>query len=365
MEVLMLKGKSGLKGIFVNPDMHYGPFHGVGGTVAPLQIGDMLLRKYNAAPFVLHGLLDIQDNPIMTSQVYTVTKRIESVISETRFSEFSRAEGSLCIGEDGRCRALNIRIGDSGLLIFSKAPHVTEDIKRSVGMILRQTASSAGIDNAIMIDAHNSRFETAGAEELRGVYDRSPYVKCYENAIRRSALGGAAKEMRFGASHSKLATALRNPKDIGEGYTSVCIFKFGSRKFCLIYFDANNMLPEFRSTLLSHIKDKYNIEAELCTTDTHSINTVSYTASNALGRHTSAEMVMPVVDSLINKALKNVEPVSYAYKKADLDNFPMWGARADALIEATSREVKRMLKYVVPVVLVLALIIAAWVIYVV
>lgn len=365
MEVLVLKGKGGYKGIFVNPDMHYGPFHGVGGAVAPAQIGDMLQRRFGAAPFVLHGLLDIQDNPIMTSQVNLVTRRIENIIGDMAESEFSRASGSLCIGEEGRCRALNIRIGDSGLLIFSKAPHVTEDITRKAGGLLRSTAASAGIRNALFIDAHNSRFETAGAEELRGVHERSPYVKCYQTAIRRSARGGWPKSFGFGASYSKLGTALRNPKDIGDAYTSVCILKFGRKLFCLVYFDANNMLPEFRSTLLEHIRNKYHMDAELCTTDTHSINTVSYTASNALGRHTRAEMVLPVVDSLINRALKDVEPVRYAYKKIEVKNFPMWGAKADHLIEETSREVKRTLKYVVPVLLVLALIVAAWVIYVV
>lgn len=366
MELLMLRGKKGYKGIFVNPDIHFGPFHGIGGSVAPLQIGDMLVRKYSAVPFVLHGPLDIQDNPIITSQVYTITKTVESGIGDTEASDFSRANGNLHIGEDGKCRALNIRVGDSGLLLFSKAPYVTEDMTREVGMLLRRSASSAGIKNAILIDAHNSRFESASAEELRGVHKGSAYVRNYENAIRKSAESGAdSKGLSFGASCSKIAAALNNPKDVGEGYTSVCVFKFGSKRFCLVYFDANNMLPNFRNALLDHIRKKYNMDAELCTTDTHSINTVSYSASNSLGRYTRADMAIPVIDSLIKKALKDAEPVSYAYKREEIANFPMWGEKADELIETTSREVKRTLKYVAPALVVLALIVAAWVIYVV
>jgi putative membrane protein len=365
MELLMLRGKKGYKGIFVNPDIHFGPFQGVGGSVAPLQIGDMLIRKYNSAPFVLHGPLDIQDNPIITSQVYAVTKKAESTIGETKKNDFERAYGTLGVGEDDRCRAINLRVGNAGLLLLTKAPYVTEDMTREVGMVLRSTASEFGLKNSILIDAHNSRFESANAEELKGIQKGSSYIAHYQKAIELSAVKGDEKRVSFGASYSRLAVPLSNPKDIGEGYTSVCIFKFGSRKFCVFYFDANNMLPEFRNALLEHVKGKYGMDAEVCTTDTHSINTLSRSASTSLGRYTKAEKAMPIIDTMIKKALKDMEPVSYAYKKADIVNFPVWGGMADKLIESTNKEVRRMLKYVAPLLVVFAFIAAAWAIYVV
>jgi putative membrane protein len=365
LELLMLKGKKNFKGIFVNPDIHFGPFQGVGGSVAPLQIGDLLVRKYNSAPFVLHGTLDIQDNPIITSQVYSITKKAESMIGETKEREFERAYGTLGLGEDGRCRAVNLKVGNSGLLILTKAPYVTEDMTREVGISLKATAIGAGLKNSILVDAHNSRFESASADELDGIKKGNPYVAHYQRAIELSVVRDKER-VSFGAAYGRIATQLNNPKDIGEGYTSVCVFKFGrKRKFCVFYFDANNVLPEFRNELLEHVKKKYGMDAELCTTDTHSINTLSKSASTTLGRYTRADKAISVLDPMVKKALKDMEPVSYAYKKGELVNFPVWGSEADKLIEQTSSEVKKMLKYVAPVLVVFAFILAAWAIYVI
>jgi putative membrane protein len=364
MELLMLRGKKSFKGIFVNPDIHFGPFQGVGGSVAPLQIGDLLVRKYKSAPFVLHGTLDIQDNPIITSQVYSITKKAESIIGETKEREFEKAYGTLGLGEDGRCRAVNLKVGNSGLLILTKAPYVTEDMTREVGMSLKSAALDAGLKNSILVDAHNSRFESATADELRGIQKGNPYIAHYQKAIEMSAARDKER-VSFGAAYGRIASQLNNPKDIGEGYTSVCIFKFGRKKFCLFYFDANNVLPQFRNELLEHVRKKYGMDCELCTTDTHSINTISKSASTSLGRYTKAEKAIPVLDAMVKKALKDIEPVSYSYKKGDLVNFPVWGSEADKRIEQTSNEVKRMLKYVTPVLVVFAFIIAAWAIYVI
>lgn len=125
------------------------------------------------------------------------------------------------------------------------------------------------------------------------------------------------------------------------------------------------MLPRFREKIIEHIKIKFGMDAEICTTDTHSINSISSSASSSLGRYTDANDVIKIIDTMVKKALADTEPVSYAYKKTKVADFPVWGEKADMLIERTSQEVQRMIKYVAPLLLMLAFIVAAWVIYVV
>lgn len=365
MDVLMLKGKKGYKGIFVNPDIHFGPFQGVGGSVAPLLLGDLIVKKYDTVPFVLHGALDIQDNPIITSQVYTLARKIENTINGARGNDFARAYGNISVGKEGNCTVTNLAIGDSNLFLLSKAPYVTEDMSREVGEQLKHSVAGIGNGKVILIEAHNSRFESASADELAGIRKGNPYVRNYEKAMINSLDCGTLRSLSFGASCSKLAPLLQRPKDLGEGYASVCIFKFGRRKFCIVYFDANNMLPTLRNTLVRHIREKFKIDVEVCTTDTHSINTVSSSASNSLGSHTKTRDLIPVIDSMLQSALKEMEPVNYAYKRVEINNFPVWGEKADELIENTSKEVKHILKYVTPMLIVVAFLIAAWAIYVV
>lgn len=363
IDVLALRGASGYKGVFVNPDIHFGPFRGAGGSVAPLSMGRLIAEKHKTTPFILHSPLDIQDNPVSASQVYALTSRIEKCIGSMR--SFSKAYGNFAIGESGECRSLNVSIGDANLLFLTKAPAVTEDMSREVGIRLRGVAEKVAGKNPILIDAHNCRFESAVQSELAGIQMESAYVRKYEKAITDSARTGKDRRLSFGASHMRIAHRLGDPKDLGEGYTSVCIFKFNGKKLCMLYFDANNMLPAFRDKLLQHIKGKFGISAEVCTSDTHSINTIAYSVETSLGRHTNINKVLPIVDTMMEKALHEIEPVSYAYKRIRVENFPVWGEKADMLIERTSREVRRMLKYGAPLLVALAFVIAAWVIYVV
>ncbi len=363
VDILALKGSKKYKGIFVNPDIHFGPFQGVGGSMAPMHMGKVITKNYGAAPFIIHSPLDIQDNPISSSEVYTLTNKIEKALGNGM--RFDKAYGDFNVGEDGVCKAINITVGKAGMFLLTKAPYVTEDISRDVGIQLRQFAEDATNRNAIMIDAHNTRFESASERELDGIQAGSAYIRKYENAIRKSAQGISEKRVHFGAASKKIAPLLKWPKDLGDGYTSVGVFKFGKRKFCLVYFDANNMLPGFRERLLEHIRNKFKMRVEFCTTDTHWLNSISSSASNSLGRYTKVHDMIPILDMLIENAIKDMEPVSYAYKNLKVENFPIWGEKADMLIERTSREVRRMLKYIGPLFVIIAFVVAAWVIYIV
>ncbi|MDE1874418.1 MAG: DUF2070 family protein [Candidatus Micrarchaeota archaeon] len=363
IDVIALRNGDGYKGVFVNPDIHFGPFRGSGGSVVPLSMGRMLAERFRATPFVLHGPLDIQDNPINTSRAYSLSGLVERELRGAR--KFGRAYGNFAIGESGSCRAVNVSMGDTNLFLLSKAPQVTEDMTRDVGQELRGAAEKASGGDAVMVDAHNSRFESASAQELSGVQKGSVYVGQYEDAIRKAAETGARRRMEFGASHKRLARMLGSPRDLGEGYTSVCVFKFGRKKLCLIYFDANNMLPGFREKLLDHVSRKFRVSVETCTTDTHSINTISSSASMSLGRKTGVDGVIPIIDVMVKEALDSLEPVSYAYRKLKVKDFYVWGEKADMLIERAGAEVRRMIRYIAPLFVAAAFSIAAWVIYVV
>ncbi len=362
VDILMLKGKEGLKGVFVNPDIHYGPFASTGGAVATESIGKMIVNNYSAAPFVVHSTVDLEDNPLNTGQVYRLSKEIKSKIDAAQSGNFEPAKGHLSFGKKEMCRATNIKIGNTNLITLSKAPFVTEDINRSAGNELRGAASKHG-ENVILIDAHNSRFESASPEERKEIKPGSKYVAYYEQAIKNATSGKPDKQIKFGSFYGNLNKLLGGEHpDIGNGYFSVGLFKFGREAFCMVYFDSNNMLPRFRKEILEHITNRYKIEAELYTTDTHSINSLSFDVSNALGRHTKSNTVIPVLDTAIETALKNAEQVSYSYKKLAMTNFGFWGSDVKKLIEKTGRDIRRTVLKLFPFVILAAFIIASWIV---
>ncbi len=363
IDIIAFKSEKECKAVFVKPDIHYGPFSEIGGSVATQYIGGVINEEYGAPPFVLHGAVNSSDNPTSSDQIKEMGLEIKKAIDKIGPSEWENAKGNIRFGKEGPCKAINIQVGRFKFLALSKAPLVTEDIDREVGISFERIAGRDG--EVILIDAHNSRFESASGEELRGIYPGSKYVKMYESAIRRSSRKGKEEPLRFGASCMRLSDILKGSKDIGKGFTSVAVFEFGKKRFCIVYFDSNNMLPGFRDEVIKHIKKKFRIDAELFTTDTHSVNSIALPASNALGRQTQPGKILPIIDQLVDEAVGDLGEVKIAHKKIIFKELRVWGSGAEESIIKASREVIRVGKRVVPFVIVAGFILAAWIIYII
>ncbi|MDE1823520.1 MAG: DUF2070 family protein, partial [Candidatus Micrarchaeota archaeon] len=215
VDILVLKRKNRYKAVFVKPDLHYGPFANIGGSVITEQLGRRIISNYKASPFIVHGADNIDDNPISTSQVESLNRHIIERIDAMKDKSFVPSVGSIGMGRDGQCRSINIRINSTNLLTLTKAPSVTEDISRDMGLRMERSASLNGASRTILIDAHNSRFESAPSDDLRGIYDGSPYVRRYENAIRSAARRTGSSRMLFGSSTRRLSSMLINARDLG------------------------------------------------------------------------------------------------------------------------------------------------------
>lgn len=361
-DIIALRGGSGIKAVFVNPEIHYGPFHEVGGGVATEQIGKKIEEGLGAVPFVMHGAVNIQDNPVSTKQINGLSNTIVAQVKNTPRSQFKAASGSISRGSDGPCNAISLSIGSSTILTLTKAPLVTEDIDKSVGRHLTAFGSKY-FKNPTLVDAHNSRIESAPSDELRGINVGSKYIRKYENAIRKAAAGAKGRsQLSFGAEGERLSKRLRG-RDIGQGYTSVGVFGFGKRRFCMVYFDANNMLPGFREEIIAFIGRRFKMDAELYTTDTHSVNSIALPASNVLGRETKTSELIPILEEMIIKAIGGMEKVTYTYAKPAIKGFKVWGQGTDDVLLKVSREVIYAGKRKVPIIIAAGFIIAAWVIY--
>lgn len=363
IDMLALKRGSRLKAVFVKPDLHYGPFANIGGSVITEQLGRHIVSSFKASPFIAHGAVNIDDNPISTTQVEGLNRQIVKRIASIRKSSFKPATGCIGTGKDGQCRSINVRLNSINLLTVTKAPSVTEDISRNMGLRMEKAAASNGASRTILIDAHNSRYESAPKDDLRGIYDDSPYVKMYESAIRHAVRSTGTSKVLFGSSARRLSSLLSGARDLGTGYSSVGIFSSGKRRFCMVYFDANNMLPAFRESVIRHVRERFGIDAELYTTDTHSVNSLAMSASNCLGRYTRAGEILPILDGMIDEALRDLGPVSSAYASSTIRGFKTWGTGSEALITKVGMEIIRMSKRYVPFIVVLGFIVAAWIIY--
>ncbi len=362
-DIAVISGGGKMKAAFISPDIHYGPFGNVGGSIFTEALGNAIVSKYNASPFIIHSAVNLEDNPMNTNQVFGLVNSISRHIGSFKGNAAAASKGFIGKGTDYPCRAINIRINGTNLLTLSKAPSVTEDIDRSVGIRFKELAS-AGSEKTILIDAHNSRFESASSEDLKGIWQHSRYIGKYENAIRAATMPSKSRTLQFGSAHYKLSKSLSRP-DLGPGYSSVGIFSFGKTRFCMIYIDANNMLPGFRKSVLKHIRSKHKIDAEICTTDTHAVNSIAMSASNALGRHSKPSEILPLLDKMIKVAKNDMEPAHLERSSIKTERFRTWGYGSEDLLNKVGMEIIHTGKKVVPFVIAASYIIAAWVIYII
>lgn len=361
VDIAQLSSNGKTKAIFIKPDIHYGPFGNIGGSVFTESLGNMVVSRLNATPFIIHGAVNIEDNPMSTSEVQSLSRRICDTASKSASTK--DAYGYMRTASEGPCRAVNLNINGLSFLTLSKAPFVTEDIDRQVGLDFEKI-SDRNSSGTILIDAHNTRFESASPDELKGIYPGSKYVGLYEKAIKAATAPGKAAKLSFGSSYMKLSRVVDNP-DIGPGYTSIGIFAFGKRRFGMLYIDANNILPGFRGAIIEHVKAEYGLDIELYSTDTHAVNSIALSAKNCLGRYTSPKEIIPAVDSMIERALKDITPVQFSKTQVVYQGFRVWGKGSEELLNKVGMDIIRTGKRVVPFVIAAAYIAAAWIIYII
>ncbi len=365
-DTLLFKNEKGtIKGIFFAPDIHYGPSGTLGGSNFPYLLERYSETKYKAPTFIMHCAVDMDNNPISSNQFNAVRDSLDNGVKNSKLTSRKGSQFSMLKSEYGNSRVNALMFGNVSLVTMTRAPKVTEDVSLESAVLFRELLD-AKLGTSILVDAHNSRYETAPKAELDGIKFNSPFAKEYIKAIK--ALGKPShkgKSIRMGIASKELYFRLGCPPDIARGNLNVAVFKFNGYSNMLIQANANNILPTFREGVLRHIKAKYGIDAELYTTDTHAVNSLEFNASNVLGRYTKYQKLVGVLDETIEKALSNVEPVSVYHSRNEMKRFKVWGQDAMENIIATANSIFGITRLLVPIIVVVGFIIAAWVILII
>ena len=217
--------------------------------------------------------------------------------------------------------------------------------------------------STVLIDAHNSRYESAPKDELAGVSPHSKIEKDYSNAIR--LLDGAkhkSSDLRAGFSCTELHSRLGRPLDVASGNLNVAVFAFNGFKYAMLQFNANNILPKLRDSILRHIRKKYGIEAELLTTDTHVVNSFSLKEDNELGKYTKYGNLEAAIDTTLEQALSGIEPLKAYHGVQVMENFTVWGPNTLEKLTEAVNSVFGILHFLLPLLIATGFIASAWVI---
>lgn len=354
-----------IKSIFFAPDIHYGPSGTLAGSDFPHMLEQYATAKYNAPTFIMHCAVDMDHNPISNSQFAQVKEALDNGVKNSKPSSGKGENSYYMQSTYGSSTMKWLGFNDISIATMTRAPKVTEDVAPETSVLFRELLETK-FGTTVLIDAHNSRYETAPKVQLDGVKFNSLAAKEYIQAIKSLHKPSIkSQKAKMGVASTEIYTRLGNPVDIARGNLNVAIFSFGKFKYAMVQFNSNNALPTIRNAIVKHLKRKYGLDAELYTTDTHAVNSLEFNARNVLGRCTKYSRLQPLIDETVEKAIANIETVTVQHSRIEMKRFKVWGANAMENILTVARSIYGLTRILIPLIIALGFIIAAWVILII
>jgi len=314
-----------LKGLWLVPTVHPGPFGTLGGSDLPAK----LKKKLSVDNLmVFHGPATHDQNPDSDAEVGKLAAAARTVLDGLVYSKeagaFRRVKGekvALCVQP----------LGKSVLAMHTSAPDPTDDVDHAVGHLVQHSFRKHGFSHPLFIDAHNCLERGGGAvhsgspeaEELLRVAEEA--AQTASRSVSEEAGHGTAAQLKreeagpaANAAPSSPSRALRagfastagfhKEKDgLGEQGIQVAVLEAEGKKAAFILFDGNNMVKGLRELVLDGIKGMTD-EAEVFTTDNHVVH-ATMGGYNPVGAKYAQNSLAQKAKETLQRALSDMEDV--------------------------------------------------------
>jgi putative membrane protein len=287
------------KARFVLPMIHPGPMGEIGGGNLPERVA----ASAEGLAFAPHATAGHDFNLVTEREVDAVLEAVARAESRLRFDD--RATRSVRV-DRGEASLLGQRFGSSALLVSTFAPGAADDVQFGAGMPARLAARATGLDDVLLVDAHNCNVGL-DVEEIPHVAPGS------ERAFDLLDAAETAGERLVDADGGRLSlgvawdeTSWEPPEGVGPLGVRVAVVDVDGQTTAYVLVDGNNMVPGLRRRLVDRLRDRVDA-VEVMTTDTHIVTTVE--ADNQVGEKIAAADLADLVDDLTVAALADREPV--------------------------------------------------------
>ena len=348
--ILSFKGKNGIKAIFLSPCVHPGPLGNIGGGNMPT----ILSNKFEPFTMVSHGPSTHDFNPVASKEINKIEKVVKEALEDMDYSEsaskFFRVENEGAV--------IGAQYFDKNLLMLATfAPLGFDDIDFGVGLALMNLAkASCDVQNVILVDCHNS-FKGEGGRVLPG----NKEVFELMGAVEKLRSPPQEKGIRIGCS-SDPVDELSKEDGVGQSGVKVMVIDVGAQKTAYILLDSNNMIIGFRSVILEKVKALGLDHAEVMTTDTHFVNTMSG-GHNPVGTKMQDEIISAIL-KCTREALDDMEDVSVGCKVANIKDIKTFGPLNATELVTTISSIVAVSRIFAPLVFLLALLfVFIWIFY--
>jgi putative membrane protein len=293
------------KARFVLPMIHPGPMGEIGGGNLPKRVAE----SADGIAFPPHATAGHDFNLVTENEVETLIETADSAYEDIEYQDTATPAVRV---EEGDAKMVGQAFGDDALLVATYSPEFADDVEYAVGLSAAAEARSAGVEDVMLVDAHNCNNGLEGPD-LGHVYPGSERSFDMMQAAGRAGDRLAETEqapIRLGVAWDETRWG---PLDgIGPLGVRVSVLEIGDRRTVYVLVDGNNMEPGLRDRIVASVTapDAEGFaadEAEVMTTDTHVVNQVE--ASNQVGEAIDADELLDVIERLVAEAADDMEPV--------------------------------------------------------
>ncbi|QIB73289.1 DUF2070 family protein [Halogeometricum borinquense] len=315
--VLSFRSSAGEKARFILPMIHPGPMGEIGGGNFPERVAS----RSDGLAFPPHATAGHDFNLVTEREVDTILEAADAAHEQIEYG--SEATQSIQV-QSGEAKMLGQGFGDDAVLVSTYAPNFADDVEYAVGLSAATEARTAGIENVLLVDAHNSNNGLDGPD----LGHITPGSKRSFDMITAAGLGGEALtsanrgDLSMGVAWDETEWVPR--EGIGPLGIRVAVTEVAGQTTAYVLIDGNNMEPGLRDDIVSDLTGGENPladVAEAMTTDTHIVNTVE--ADNQVGAAIDQGEIRELIVELTREALADVEPVEagMAVERAEVTVF--------------------------------------------
>ena len=286
------------KARFVLPMIHPGPMGEIGGG----NLGKRVAEVADGVAFPPHATAGHDFNLVTESEVDTILDAAETAFEKIEYSDEATAGHRHAEGE---ATLLGQAFGEDAMVVATYSPGCADDVDYAVGLSAMSEARRGGLDDVLVVDAHNCNDGLDG-EDLGHVVPGSQ--RSFDMIHGAGQLGETLADAEQGQLRCGVAWAETDwvPEEgIGPLGIRVAVFEVGDERTVYVLVDGNNMEPGLRERILDAVS---GVDAvEVMTSDTHIVNTME--AENQVGQAIPETDVIEQITALVEDAIADLEPV--------------------------------------------------------
>ncbi len=318
-----------LKGLFIMPHVHFGPFKTCGSSDLP----ELIYRAYRETipgTTVYHTTTDHTQNLTTQSEVNKVLSRMKNdiervnkntdIIWKKEVKDFSRKISN-------NSKLIGMEVNNVPIMFLTRHPLPSDDIQAEIGKKIRKIAQANDYQDAMIIDSHNSIIGDEVLIEKNSIEGKELIKVSEKFLMSKKKEKNQILQLLYGVAIDPMEEF--SEKDgIGYGGIVVHVFKniVTNQKTALIHFDANNAYVDIRSYILNMLQNRGIERGEITTSDSHTVaRKFTNRGYSPLGDKIKLDTIIKKLDLLIQKAEENLEPVEFYYFDSIVEDVRIWG----------------------------------------